>query len=1430
MPNQERSLFERRPLNEITEIPEDIISVYVAERHIWAEGGSPEARKNRQVETRTIQEFLIDPVRPFLNDIFRQLAAPYSGDRKSDPIGQGYWIQAEFGSGKSHLLSFIGSLALGSDKEWAIIQEKESLAGKGRRESLYTFYENGLAKKATESKGILVAVKTLVGYGSGGLGVNDTGKTLANYILDAVAEQFYLETGKTLPLYPTQQLAERFLLTDDFERYRRDLEKFLKDPNFFDEEEQEDIGSFLDDLQNNLDPAVQRDCGDRLWDFYKRYLRIQPSDINIDTEPLLEHMMTRLLDAGYAGLLLILDEVSLYMKDRNDSQRVEDEKTLVVLSNRLAKVKNLPVWTVCAAQQAIETKMAGVKNIIADERLKEIPLLNKQAYYYDIALSRVRRVTDDKAVDRYYEDYRRSFSWPEASGKDQFVHFFPFYPPSIDVVRTLSYNLTTVRSALYFMLQTLKTQRKRGSRELISLWALFDDVVEFEEDPSGTTRGITSVKSKWPDEWHAYEAAKHQLDTVTKGKLKAYRPRCEKIIKTLFLYHIAGMAPNGLSPEELMNSVMEWRDQDQQKADLQDNIGHYEILAGELALELAQVVKVGHNFQFNPTGTATDPRDHFEKARAEAVQNEVLRRQAWEALLALSQENWQVITQLMKLDLTFGVRSVFREFAPASQMDIAIKWHGRMITGRVLMRDLRSEALRGGLLTSINSAETGLDFTVYVSSYPVAQHLDNLIQSKNDGRMLFWSPDDLSSTERELLIDFAAYRTLVQDFRTRDSQEAREVLDWVQSRLRDQMGTIYRIVPDSYNRGRIAALDHSNVAFNLQGELKAILEPIVGQVLDTVYVSRELDFSFQVPFDDTAAVKVINGIVKLGEIPRGAKPTQEISASQNYAVDLQIVKHNNAMKIQLDGCRYTTDMLDWIEEKVRGSNGSMPVKTIYKNFMGTGGPNGVNYGLSRRMVQLYLLCLVTDGKIRISLDGRNMPADKIDYTNIAGIDFKAAVLDAFDEIQRLKAPEGWELLAPFAAKLLKDEALTTYKQEADIQTGVMRTVEYKEQQQRDFLRLHSDAVTLFSDIGRDNPYSDTLLAWEKFFTTDIKTDEPITYLRHGLDEAFDYHIYREDRIDPNELADFAQRIDMLEQVKLLTQYRDDIRAASEYSRYKMPQIKELAPVQRILEKAVVRLDQLEKLATNETSLSSELLEPVAKAIETYATYFLNSFDEVMRCLDETRAAIQQMDISPAYTALSQLANITQLGTDPRSAIIQFIDGKLMELAEAFPETLTRAVLERDLRSEPESPRCKMNLHNANESINWINTVRTECEVAIEAALREKAALLTSDALRGRLAQGKGERFIAGLLATQEVDEAAAYLAEKINEPAAPNPVELLERFLKTLRVTRVALKDFHPTKTTIERADVDAVVAEFRSFLIQALSGGDDELPIIELE
>ena len=195
--------LQRKSLDEICRVPERIISVYSLEKHVWADSNAVEARKARRPELQTIEEFRIDPVRHFVNDVLRNLAAPYNPSKRDEPIGQGYWIQAEFGSGKSHLLCFLATLALGRKEAWALVQRKEADAGRGKRESLYRFWEEGLeAKSGKGKKGILVVVRTLVGSGSGTVGLAGHRHMLAEYVLDAVKDQLQLETGKNLSLYP----------------------------------------------------------------------------------------------------------------------------------------------------------------------------------------------------------------------------------------------------------------------------------------------------------------------------------------------------------------------------------------------------------------------------------------------------------------------------------------------------------------------------------------------------------------------------------------------------------------------------------------------------------------------------------------------------------------------------------------------------------------------------------------------------------------------------------------------------------------------------------------------------------------------------------------------------------------------------------------------------------------------------------------------------------------------------------------------------------------------------------------------------------------------------------------------------------------------------------------------------------------------------
>ena len=1406
-------LFKRQTLDQLCDVPDDIIDVYVVERHVW-QGGTvqdeAQSKRKRRAEPRTVRDFLIDPVRSLLNDVMRQLAAPYDPNSKTNPIGQGWWIQAEFGSGKSHLLSFIGAVALGDKTVWDTVNDLETKAKKGKRESLYQFYDAGLAKKSTgKSKGIFVAVKTLVGQGGGTIGISDTGRKLTEYILEIVQDQYHAETGKPISVYPVELLADRF--EQDIERYRKDLGKFLKDPRFFDEEEQEDLEKFLNDLRNNKSQTVRRDCGQKLWRFYTEYLNVRPN-LPGESEEVLKHMVETLIDQGYEGLLLILDEVSLFMKNRTEEQRIEDEKTLVVLSNRLAKTHCLPVWTICSAQQALESKM-GVKNIIANDRLKNVALLQDESNFYDIVLSRVRTVSQPNSIEPYFEDYRKGFTWPDAIGSETFKRFFPFYQPAIDVLRAVSYNLTTLRSSVHFMHQTLKTQRKMKSNELITLWQMFDDVVSYEEDPSGTTAGIAAISSKFNDEYKAFLAGRRIIGQATKGRLKVYASRCEKILKTLFLYYIAKMQPTGLSVEEIMNSVMEWADHDKdQQADIKDNLDHYEILLDELAKEVPQVKKSGKNFVFTPEAGGVDVKDLFQKARSRAENNEVQQRDAWNQLLGL--DGWEIKTSLLTMDLARNTKSLFRGIAPAEQKDFEVEWHGRTIKGRVYMRDLLDIASKGQALPPINSSDTDHDFAVFVSNRYCGDKVTELAKRVGDPRTLFWTPSQLTQQERDRLLDFAAYRDLVKDYQSKDTEDAKGVVQWVATRLKDEIGGIAKIVTDSYGRGQISAVDHANMKFNGQGELMSIITPLVGHVLDGVYVSKEIEFAAPAPFNDAEAIKVINGIVKTGDIPKGTKPNQFTSAADNYGYALRIMKKDGTKQLNTKHNEFVGDLDEWIETQASQGNQNISLETVCKNFTGLSGPNDKNYGLSRRMIDVYLLCLVREGKLRILMSGKGAGTETIDYTNIADQTFNAALLNSMAKIQRLKAPEGWPVLAPFAAILLDDESLKTIQKDGDITTALDRLKKWREKCRTEVEALIERLDALMADIQQENPVADSLASWVTFLSAKIDDADAISHLLNAFDTAFGYSCYADQEAKSTELDDLATRKKTWEKADAFCRHDQKIRAAHRYSQLKVKRNGPVGELRDRLGNLGRKLEHTQDLMESEAKLQSQLLDPLEAVQSGYRTRYLQAFDEVTGKCEAVRTEIDKLPDSRQFMAISELVKIEALASVNVATLKDKVAGYKDVL---FQSSLDRNGVERALKERPQPEGCSLHVDDADGLVAAAEEVRDQAKGEVQAALLNMASLLRQPALRSLLEQGKQEKFIADVLAASNDDKLTDLLAECV--PADPANTKLLAKYLKQIVVKVIHLNEFHPTKTKVEKGDIESVVGEFRKFLETAMDG-----------
>ena len=1446
MPTAEDLFTQRKSLDEICDVPDKIISVYSLEKHVWTDSNSEAARKARKPELQTIEEFQIEPVRPFLNDVLRNMAAPYNPERRDQSIGQGYWIQAEFGSGKSHLLCFLSALALGNKEAWRMVDQKERKAERGKRESIFRFWEEGLeAKSSKGKKGVFVIVKTLVGAGGGTIGLNEQGQKLTEYILEAARDQLKIELGKNISLYPSELLADRFI-AKDLDLYRPKLKKFLRDPNYWEEDEFEDVDDFIREMQENKTPDYKQSCGNKLWRFYTEYLELNPQ-IVAETEDVLKHMVEAIMAEGYSGVLLVLDEVSLFMKNRGDALRDDDEKTLVVLSNRLAKVHNLPIWTICAAQQAIESRM-GVKNIIADDRLKLVELLKEDKDYYDIVLARVREIKNPSAIKNYYLHYKRGFTWPNVIGEEEFSHFFPFHKPAIEVLRDVTHELTTARSAIHFMHQTLKHQVKNKGRELIRLWELFDEAVRYEEDPSGVHAGLVAIRQKREDEYRAYEACKRQIDGLTRGYLKVYRDKAVKIVQTLFLYHVARSRQQGLTPEEIANAVLIERE-DAQNPD--ENIQHYESIAENLKKELRQIAQNFDEerrprYRFDPVVTGVDPRNEFRRAKDEAEANQAMRNEAWEHLLAL--DEWPVKTRQMTLDLTSGVKSIFKDIAPfvapwedrftarTGDQNLEVTWQGRAITGLVGMRDLGRVASEGMALPPIDSDQSERDFAVFIGTKPIsAQDINKIIGIRKDPRTLLWTPGDLSVEERDRLNDFAAYRKLVSDWQGKDTEDALAVINWVSNALQTEMGKILKIVDNSYARGRIDALNNSEMEFHVAGELSSILAPLVDRVLSGAYESRDIKFDPPFVFRKEEGVKVINGIVKIGRIPKNAKPNQNISAAQNFSIGLKIVRRGADKELDTSDNTYVRDLWEFIDDKLADERTPMKIETLYKNFMGMGGPK--DYGLTRRMVQIYLLCLVQQGRIRINVSPRSGLSAPIDYANIAEVDFSTRILDGLNEVQKMAQPENWEVLRPYAEKLL-EEAIPSTHDDSVISSYRAKLRELFSKEKESTRRLVSKASSLFEILKATNPYDAELSQLSRLFETDIESGDDINLLLYGLKESLDYEAFDANAPSTAEVDDLANRLKNYRDLQKFLEYDAELRTAHAYCAQTLPEIPDLKGVRKRQRKLCDKLADLRPFIDSDVQLKTDLIGrtppeagetgTLGTLIHEYTTVYSALHESVMESLEGNRDEIQDLRESTELNALPLLERVSAL----QPAMSGQISAQLTNLADSIItcNSASRASIEEQLKANP-IHECGLDFTNADAWIRAGEEAVAEARSLFDSTYNRKVEIFLNPAIRERLQQGDSEPLIASLLKHDDVVDLRAFLVEAVLKDQSL--IDTINRYLKKITVKRVRLADFKPSMSTVEREQIGSIAQEFKQYLeeqLQSIDGDENTLPMLQVE
>ena len=479
-----------------------------------------------------------------------------------------------------------------------------------------------------------------------------------------------------------------------------------------------------------------------------------------------------------------------------------------------------------------------------------------------------------------------------------------------------------------------------------------------------------------------------------------------------------------------------------------------------------------------------------------------------------------------------------------------------------------------------------------------------------------------------------------------------------------------------------------------------------------------------------------------------------------------------------------------------------------------------------------------EGKARVILGPKSgLPSNLIDYSTLADIDFSAKILDSLAEVQKVSKPENWEVLRPYAEKIL-EEAIPVTHDDAVISTWRARLTKYFASEKDECKRSEGKAKALFEALKTPNPYQDELGQVVRFFSSDIEGGDDINLVLYALKEAFGYKAFDDNIASQSETDDLANRLRNYTDLKAFLRYEAELLTAASYVSHKVPDRKELEGIRAAQSKLSDKFGDLKRFVDSEVKLKAELigkLPPdsgekgtlgvlVQEYTSAYATLHDSVLDRVGGCAKEMKAILDGDELK----ALRIMEGITALKPSVSGQLENSVQEGLDSLFAC--QAPTRASVEDQLRRGP-LHECGISFENADTYVQQAEAVAEKARGAFNSAIGSKLGVFLTPAVRERLEQGKAEAVIAKILSCQDAKQLRDALVKAcLDDASAP---EVINKYLKEIVVKSVRVADFKPSIGTVEKDQIPQVVKEFQDYLEKAMAeveGNDDVLPVIQLD
>ena len=461
----------------------------------------------------------------------------------------------------------------------------------------------------------------------------------------------------------------------------------------------------------------------------------------------------------------------------------------------------------------------------------------------------------------------------------------------------------------------------------------------------------------------------------------------------------------------------------------------------------------------------------------------------------------------------------------------------------------------------------------------------------------------------------------------------------------------------------------------------------------------------------------------------------------------------------------------------------------------------------------------------------------IDYSNMGDTEFSAKILDAFTEIQKMEKPENWEVLRPYAEKILAQTIPSTHD-DAVISGYRTKLQEEFGRQKEATERLSAKAKGLFETLKCPNPYTHELSQVTALFAHDISSGNDIQMALYALKQAFGYKAFDDNQADKAEVDDLANRLKNYRDLQRFLEYETELRAIQSYCDTTLPELPQLAKTRKIQRKIVEKTANLQPYIDSEVKLKTELVGKIPPGpeesntygllVKEYSTVYLALHDNVLDRAEGCRNKISEILNGDDLKAFKIMEKITAL----LPAVSDALEERLQLLADGVfgCPSPSKASVEERLRNNPVH-HCNLSFENYAAILDEIDATAARAYGALNGTINGKLEVFINPAVRARLEQGKKEPIIAKLLDCKSVADVRNLLIKAcLKDPAI---VDIINRYLKRIVVKTVSLAEFVPSVSTIEKEQVGQLMTEFGTFLekqFEDMEGDLEALPMLKLE